>query len=239
MLICRDLREEAALDRKTDRASGTAKGIETRDEIIARAVRIAGIQGLGSFSIKRLAKEVGMSKSGLFVHFGSKEQLEKELVERAHEVFANRVLYPARDVAAGIERLWALCEYWLEFVEERALPGGYFFAGAFFEYSQQDGPMARRMRQIADEYLTALKSAVNEARNREQIRRDVDAKRTAFQLNSLLIGAQLSHLLEGKDLTNARLAILSKLRSLAREEIPEQAFESVKDWKSFLERRGK
>lgn len=226
---------ESALSRKSDKA----KGRETRDEIIDRAVRIAGIEGLGSFSIGRLAKEMKMSKSGLWAHFGSKEQLEEALIERAHEIFVNRVLYPATDVPAGIERLWALCEYWLEFVEEQALPGGYFFTGAFFEYAQQNGPMARRMREIADEYFTALKSAVNEARNREEIRREVDAKRTAFQLNSLLIGAQLARLLEQKDLTNARLAILSKLHSLATDEIPKKAFESVKDWKKYLEGRGK
>jgi AcrR family transcriptional regulator len=223
------------LARKTD----NSKGRETRDEIIARGVRIAGIEGLGSFSIGRLAKEMKMSKSGLWAHFGSKEQLEKALVERAYEIFLNRVLYPARDVSAGIERLWTLCEYWLEFVEERALPGGYFFTGAFFEYAPQDGPMAGRIMEIADEYFTALKTAVNEARNREEIRREADAKHTAFELNSLLIGAQLSHLLEQKDLTNARLAILTKLHSLATDEIPQEVFNSVKDWKKYLEGRGK
>lgn len=231
--------EKGPLGQKTNNASASAKGRTTRDEIIAHAVRIAGIEGLGSFSIGRLAKEMKMSKSGVFIHFGSKEQLEKALVERAHEIFLNRVLYPARDVPPGIERLWTLCEYWLEFVEERALPGGYFFTGAFFEYAPQDGPMAGRIMEIADEYFTALKTAVNEARNREEIRREVDAKRTAFQLNSLLIGAQLSRLLELRDLTDARLAILSKLGSLATDEIPKEAFASLKNWKTYLETRRK
>ena len=227
------------MGQKTKNAGGPTKGSETRNQIITHAMRIAGVEGLGSFSIGRLAKEMKMSKSGLFIHFGSKEQIQRGVVERAYEVFLNRVLYPAEDKSPGIERLWAICEYWLEFVEERALPGGYFFTGAFFEYAPQNGPMARRIMEIADKYFTALSSAVNQARHREEIRTEVDAKRTAFELNSLLMGAQCSHLLKNRDYTDARAAILEKFRSLATGEIPKKAFESVKDWKTFLEGRRK
>ena len=223
------------MGQKTKNVRGPTKGSETRNEIITHALRIAGVEGLGSFSIGRLAREMKMSKSGLFIHFGSKDQIQREVVERAYEIFQNRVLYPTRESLPGIHRLWRICEYWLEFVEERALPGGYFFTGAFFEYAQRNGPMARRIMEIADKYFAALRSAVNEARKREEIRREVDANRTAFELNSLLIGAQCSRLLTNRDYTDARAAILAKLRGVATDEIPKKAFESVKDWKSFLE----
>lgn len=227
------------MGRKAKNPGGPTKGSETRNEIIAHALRIAAVEGLGSFSIGRLAKEMKMSKSGLFIHFGSKEQIERGVVERAYEIFSNRVLYLARDKPAGIHRLWTICEYWLEFVEERALPGGYFFTGAFFECAPQDGPMARRIMEIADKYFTALRSAVNEARHREEIRTEVDANRAAFELNSLLIGAQCSRLLTNRDYTDARAAILAKLRDAATDEIPQKAFESLKHWKAFLEGRRK
>ena len=94
-------------------------------------MRIAAVEGLGTLSIGRLAKELRMSKSGLFVHFGSKEKLEMAIVERAYDIFCGCILLPAEEeVKPGIERVWVLCDLWLEFVENRVLRGGYFFTGA-------------------------------------------------------------------------------------------------------------
>ncbi len=217
-----------------------AKGKKTQEEIIGRAMRIAAVEGLGALSIGRLAKELKMSKSGLFVHFGSKEKLEMAVVERAYDIFSGRILLPAdEEVTPGIERVWALCDLWLEFIENRVLPGGYFFTGAFWERAPQDGDIARRIRQIIDEWLTALRRAIDGARSRGEIRREVNAKRTAFELNSLLIGAQWSHLLARWDYTSARSAILAKLGSLATEDVPTKAFESISDWDRYLESRHK
>ena len=218
--------------------SGPTKGKKTQEEIIGRAMRIAAVEGLGALSIGRLAKELRMSKSALFVHFGSKEKLEMAVVERAYEIFSDRILLPAEeDVAPGIERVWALCDLWLKFVEKRVLPGGYFFTGAFWERAPQDGAVARRIRQIIEEWLTALRRAVNRARSRGEIHSEVDAERTVFELNSLLIGAQWSCLLDDEDHSRARSAILRKLGSLATEDIPAKSFESVSDWRRYLEDR--
>src|SRR6266852_4205596 len=135
-------------------AGGASKGKKTQDEIIARAMRIAAVEGLGALTIGRLAKELRMSKSGLFVHFGSKEKLEMAVVERAYDIFNGRILLPAEEeVTPGIERVWVLCDLWLEFVENRVLRGGYFFTGAFWERAPQDGAIARRIRQIIEEWL--------------------------------------------------------------------------------------
>ena len=177
-------------------------------------------------------------KTQEFVHFGSKEKLEMAVVERAYDIFNGRILLPAEEeVTPGIERVWTLCNLWLEFIEDRMLPGGYFFTGAFLERAPQDGDIARRVRQIVDEWLTALRRAIDQARSRGEIRREVDGKRTAFQLNSLLIGAQWSHLQSGRDQSKARSAILTKLGNLATDDIPATAFESVKEWDRYLESR--
>ena len=218
-------------------AGGPRKGKKTQEEIINRAMRIAAVEGLVALSIGRLAKALRMSKSGLFVHFGRKEKLEMAVIERAYDIFNGSILLPAEEVAPGIERVWALCDLWMEFVESRVLPGGYFFTGAFWERAPQEGDIADRIRQIVDEWLTALRRAIDGARLSGEIRRGVDGKRTAFELNSLLLGAQWSHLLSGRDQTKARSAILTKLGSLATEDVPATAFESVEEWDRYLEAR--
>jgi len=213
---------------------GLAKGRKTRETIVDRAMRIAAREGLGALSIGPLAKELKMSKSGLFVHFGSKEKLEAAVLERAADIFFGQVLDRAEVVEAGIERLWGLCDFWLEFVENRVLPGGYFFGGAFFLHAGQDGFISRQLREVVREWLKALRQAVDEARHRGEIRIAVNAKRTAFELNSLLIGAQWSRLLDRVDYSHARSAILTKLKSIATEKIPPNAFDSVMAWRHYL-----
>ena len=221
-------------------ASGPTKGQKTREDIVKRAMHIAAQEGLGAISIGRLAKELRMTKSGLFVHFGSKDKLEAAVVARAADIFHGHILDPAEEeVGAGIERVWALCDFGLEFVEKRVLPGGYFFSGAFFLHAGQDGFIFRQIREVAREWLKALRKAVDEARRRGEIRIAVNAKRTAFELNSLLLGAQWSRLLDGLDYSRARSVILTRFKSLATEKIPAEAFDSVMAWQHYLETRPK
>jgi AcrR family transcriptional regulator len=179
-----------------------------------------------------------MSKSGLFLHFGSKEKLELAVVEQALVQFLDHFLKPAEDdKLTGIERLWSLCDAWLEFVEHGPLPGGYLFTGVFFQTAKQNGPITRFIRGAVRNWIDALEEAAKQARADEEIKTDIDAQEVAFELNGLLLGAQWSRLMTGRDYTNARDAILSKFRSLVAEEIPEKAFRSAKAWKAYLANR--
>jgi AcrR family transcriptional regulator len=217
---------------------GPGQGKQTRKEIVTRALHIAAYKGLGALSIGTLAKDLKMSKSGLFVHFGSKENLDAAVVERAGDLFFSRILLPAEeDDVRGIERVWALCEHWLDFVESGILPGGYFFTGAFFLYARQDGSIPRRIEKITRKWLSALKEAVDEARRRGDVRTTVDARQTAFELNGLLLGAQCCFLMDHNDHMQARSVIVTKLGSLATDKIPASAFESVRAWRKYLEGR--
>jgi AcrR family transcriptional regulator len=216
-------------------AGGPVKGRKTRETIVGRALHVAASEGLGAISIGRLAKDLHLSKSGLFIHFGSKEKLQVAVIERAGDIFSGHVLEPAEHVVeAGIERVWTLCDCWLEFVEHRVLPGDYFFSGAFLVYAEQHGLIAKRIRDVVGEWHKALRKAVNEARHHFELRMDVDAERTAFELNSLLLGAQWSRLLNHLDHSKARQAILAKLKSLATEKVPPDAFDSVMAWRHYL-----
>lgn len=220
------------------KVGGLTKGSQTRQEVIARALQIAAQEGLGALSIGRLAKDLRLSKSGLFLHFGSKEKLESAVIEQASLHLFSHIMLPIQENGLeGIERVWALCDSWLDFVEQEILPGGYFFTGAFFQCARQSGPIPRQIKRVVRDWMDALREALGEARWRDEVRKAIDTKEAAFELNGVLIGAQWSHLMSHMDHTNARLAILAKLRSLATEEIPARAFESVKAWKAYLKNR--
>src|SRR5690242_21576210 len=97
--------------------AGSSKGVRTRESILRVAVDLASVEGLEGLTIGRLADELKMSKSGLFAHFGSKEDLQLATVAAAGEIFAGHVIRPALAVEAGVPRLWALCENWLQYIE--------------------------------------------------------------------------------------------------------------------------
>lgn len=219
-------------------SEGSSKGSETRQEIVEYAVGIAAREGLGGLSFGRLAEELKMSKSGLFVHFGSKEQLERAVIDQAGNIFSEHVLLPAHlNVPEGIVRVWNVCDFWLKFADERVLPGGYFFTGAFFECARHHGPVAHAITAIVQEWFRHLREVIDGARRSGDISKEVDAKELAFELNSILIGGQWSHLLAHRDYDEGRFAILQKLRSVATDKIPESAFASVRAWRKHLANR--
>jgi AcrR family transcriptional regulator len=128
-----------------------ARGLRTREAILVRAVDIASIQGLEGLTVGSLATQLKMSKSGLFAHFGSKEDLQLATVELARQIFIKQVTRPAIAAPRGMPRLWGLLEHWLALVEKRVFQGGCFFSAASFEFDSRRGVVdwrhhARRLR---------------------------------------------------------------------------------------------
>ena len=113
-----------------------SKGNETRARILRHAARVASRDGLGGLSIGELAAQLRMSKSGLFAHFGSKEDLQIEVLRAASAEFAQRVIAPALKQPRGPARLRAIFEGWLAWASDPDVPGGCVFAGASFFGSQ-------------------------------------------------------------------------------------------------------
>src|SRR5215471_8818334 len=97
---------------------GARKGVRTRENILQVAVNLASMEGLEGLTIGRLADELKMSKSGLFAHFGSREDLQLATVEMARQIFVEHVIRPAMIEPEGMPRLWALCDGWLGHVEQ-------------------------------------------------------------------------------------------------------------------------
>src|SRR3954447_20025206 len=105
-------------------------GERSRQKILRAAANLATIEGLEGLSIGRLAAHIGMSKSGLYAHFGSKEELQLAAIETASEIFSADVVAPAEQASTPLAKIETLCEQFLSHVERRVFPGGCFFASA-------------------------------------------------------------------------------------------------------------
>ncbi|MBN6034690.1 TetR/AcrR family transcriptional regulator [Amycolatopsis sp. 195334CR] len=116
-----------------------ARGDVTRAAVLRRAVDIASVEGLDGLSIGRLAKELDLSKSGVFAHFGSKEELQLAAIDAANAIFTEHVVDPVPATLSGLDRFSALCERWLDYSEDRVFPGGCFFFHTSAEFDARDG----------------------------------------------------------------------------------------------------
>src|ERR1700693_1094574 len=117
------------------------RGDRTRQAIVSQASKLASAEGLEAVSLQRLASELGISKSGLFAHFGSKEELQLATVDEAARVFTDEVLRPGLKTPAGLGRVWALCNAFLSYLKRGVFPGGCFFEAAVSEFDSRPGPV--------------------------------------------------------------------------------------------------
>jgi AcrR family transcriptional regulator len=199
-----------------------AKGVRTREAILARAVDIASAQGLEGLTVGSLAEQLGMSKSGLFAHFGSKEELQLATVEMAREVFINKVTLPAIAAPTGMPRLWSLIDHWLVLVEKKVFEGGCFFTAASFEFDGRLGVVRDRIAEIMHEWINCITSSVKKAQEAGHLDPKLDATRLAFEFHAIAIGAHWAHqLLEDRQAySRARMMALEKIRSVATPQSP-------------------
>jgi AcrR family transcriptional regulator len=199
---------------KTAAAKGRkAQGERTRNAILETAVHIASAEGLEGLTIGRLATELSMSKSGLFAHFGSKEDLQVATVEAARAIFIREVIKPAFELTEGLQRLWKLCDIWLSYVQSGVFRGGCFFAAAAAEFDSRPGPVRDRIAEIMKEWLATLRNAIIEAQQAGQLDKEIDATQLAFEFNSLELGANWAFQLYGeiRAFKRAREAIRERL----------------------------
>lgn len=192
------------------------KGDRTRSTILEHAVDIASVEGLEGLTIGRLAEELGMSKSGLFAHFGSKEELQLATVQAARERFLNEVFRPALLTERGYPRLLEICRSWLDYVKRDVFPGGCFFAAASFEFDSRSGPVRDAIARMMDDWINAIEKAVELAQDEGHLNRDIDPAQLAFEINALFFGANFSHNMrhDKQALERARIAIEHRLESL-------------------------
>ncbi len=182
------------------------KAASTRQAILERAVDVASVEGLGGLTIGRLAGELEMSKSGLFAHFGSKEELQLAVVDAAAKRFFGEVVAPAQQQDEGRPRLEAYCESYMNCLERGIFAGGCFWAAAAAEFDDRPGPVRDAVRAGVGAWMGELEAQAK-AGGIE------DPAGLAFEIYSLGLGANAcSRLLaDGRAFTLAREAIAQRL----------------------------
>ncbi|HSJ96525.1 MAG TPA: TetR/AcrR family transcriptional regulator, partial [Myxococcota bacterium] len=168
-------------------AKSTAKGEETRSQILAAAVEQASASGFESLTIGSLAEKTGMSKSGLFAHFGSKLDLQIAALDEAARQFTEAVFLPALKAPRGLKRLRALFENWISWPLRASLPGGCPIDAASREYCHQPGAMrdavVARQKQLDRELARAVGMAIESG----ELAADADPSQLAFDMIGIIL----------------------------------------------------
>jgi len=181
------------MPRQSRTTGSTSRGTSTRKDILAAAVSLASVEGLESLSIGTLATELGMSKAGLFAHFGSKEALQVATVEAARVVFNNEVVLPARGRPPGIPQFQSYIDAYLSFVQRRVHPGGCFFTAMSTEFDDRRGPVRSQVRAFAIECRDLLEQTIREAQALDQIHAWVDPAQVVFEAMALVRGTIVTY----------------------------------------------
>jgi len=210
------VRDEDPSGRAAARAR-RSEGERTRSAILDEAARLATVEGLEGLSIGHLADRMGMSKSGLFAHFGSKEGLQLATVERASALFDEKVVSPASNAATGIERLRGLVDAYLRWVEVDNFPGGCFFASVLAEMDMRPGAVRDRLVSFLGDWLGQLERVVRDAQAEGAIDPSEDPAQLTFEIEAALFlaNAQFVVARTSEPLDRARRAIERRLAAAA------------------------
>jgi AcrR family transcriptional regulator len=161
------------------------KGERTRGAILDGAWRLATQLGLEGLTLGRLADDLELSKSGLFAHFGSKDELQTATLARAAERFAEIVILPALQSTGGEQRLRALFERWLDWPRRARQPGGCIFVAAAAELDDRPGPARDKLVALQREWRDTLARVVKRAQDLGDLRPDVDPDQLAFEIQGI------------------------------------------------------
>jgi AcrR family transcriptional regulator len=178
----------------------TARGERSRQTILEAAARLATVEGLEGLSIGRLAQELGISKSGLYAHFGSKEELQLAAIETAVAIYNREIVAPALAVRPGIKRVVRLCDAFFDFVGSGDFPGGCFFVYTSVDPATRREPIRRRLADEQRAWLGFIEHLVGEAIEAGELPETVDPKVLAFELDAIMIGADANFVLLGERL---------------------------------------
>jgi AcrR family transcriptional regulator len=192
-------------------------GDRNRAAILREATRMATVEGLDGLSIARLAEAAGVSKSGLFGLFGSKEELQLATVDTARTIFEELVIGPAEATAAGVPRLRAYIDGFLDHVEESVFPGGCFFISAMSELDTHPGPVRDQAMAFSNRWLTLLAEQVTAAQSAGELGADDDPEQVAFELHAFMVLGNMQYVATGRPacLERVRRAVDMRLAALA------------------------
>jgi AcrR family transcriptional regulator len=210
--------------RKTDSHLHVSKGQTSRDAILRAAAALATTKGLDGLSIGDLAAAVGMSKSGLYAHFKSKEELELATIATAAAIFDREVLQPVAPVPAGIARLKAVANSFLSHLERKVFPGGCFFAAVAAELDTHPGPARDRVLEVLNSWVSLLKQCILDAQAGGEIDPRAEMDQVVFEIQAMLLAANFLFVMSNDPfrLTQARRGVDSVLARFAVRTTPKK-----------------
>ena len=168
------------------------KGRQTKASIIEAALGLASHIGLEGLSIGALAEATQMSKSGVFAHFGSREELQISVIREYYRQFEAEVFYPAMQARRGLPRLQALFANWMQRVAIELQSGCIFISGAV-EFDDRPGPVREALVNSVQAWLAAFGRAVVQAKEVGDLRADADAHQVAFEIHGLILSLHYEH----------------------------------------------
>lgn len=167
-------------------------GLRTRKAILLEAVSLATVEGLEGLSIGGLAKATGISKSGLYAHFGSKQELQLATVEEAERIFDLEVIDPSASAPEGLGQLVAVCDLFFDHLQRRTFPGGCFFASAVLEMGTRPGPVKERVSQFQQRFIGLVFGYAAKAQELGQLAAEEDLMLLVFEVNGMILAANTS-----------------------------------------------
>jgi AcrR family transcriptional regulator len=191
-----------------------ADGVQSRQAILAAAADLATVRGLEGLSIGELAKQVGMSKSGLYAHFKSKEELELATIDTAARVFQQTVLDAVPPTASGLDRIHDLTEAFLSHLARRVFAGGCFFAAVGVQLAPRPGPARNRVMQFISDWNTLFSASLKQAQFAGHIAKDANLDQLAFEITAMLFRANFAWVVSNNPavLDQARTGIQNVLK---------------------------
>ncbi|HEY1970922.1 MAG TPA: TetR/AcrR family transcriptional regulator [Pseudonocardia sp.] len=192
---------------------GRPRNDRARRDILRAAADQASEHGLEGLTIGGLATALGLSKSGLFGYFGSKQELQLATIRRATEVFIGEVITPAFGEPEGLARLTALCTRWLSYSRRRVFPGGCFFFAAMAEFDARPGPVRDTLAESSRRWNQLITSCIEAAMALGELAAETDPDQLAFELVAFMETANAMSLLHGGPMPyeHAQRAIQSRL----------------------------
>lgn len=188
------------------------KGEETRQAILDEALALASQIGISGLSIGVLAEQAGMSKSGLFAHFGSKEEMQIAVIRASQQRFVDTVVRPALKEPRGVARLRAVLTNWLDWTRVARLPGGCPLNAAANEFDDQPGPVRDAVEAGLDDGRRMLANSVRMAVETGELRPDTDIKQFVFELTGIiLVAMQNQRLFKDKNTKQRALDAFGRL----------------------------
>jgi AcrR family transcriptional regulator len=166
-----------------------------REVITHEAALLAAVDGLDGLSIGRLAAALGLSKSEVSAHFGSKQDLQLAIVREAAGVFTEEVVRPALAAPPGLAQLSAVCEAFFAHLERRTFPGGCFMAAAALELGARPGPVGDLIAAFQAQFGALIRGSAAAAVDRRELPPGEDPDRLAFELNGIMLATDTNYAL--------------------------------------------